>query len=143
LFERAGAADGGSITAFYSVLVEDEDSDPIGEEVRSLLDGHIRLSRQLSEAGRYPPVDVRRSVSRLFRAIASPEQIAAADRLRALLAKHAEIELLLQVGEFKAGGDPLADAAVARMPDIEAFLRQDAGACAADEAVRLLLEAVG
>jgi type III secretion protein N (ATPase) len=143
LFERTGTAEQGSITAFYSVLVEDDESDPIGEEVRSLLDGHIRLSRSLSEAGWYPPVDVRRSVSRLFRTIASPDQIAAGDRLRALLAKYAEIELLLQVGEFKAGGDPVADLAVARMPHIEAFLRQGAASCSAEDAVRGLLEAVG
>ena len=125
LFERAGAARTGTITAFYTVLLEDEEGgDPVGEEVRSLLDGHVYLSRKLGEAGRYPAVDVLGSLSRLFARIADPGQKAAAGRVRAWLARYAEIEFLLQIGEYKPGGDALADEAIRRMPALEALLRQ-------------------
>jgi ATP synthase in type III secretion protein N len=125
LFERAGAAKTGAITAIYTVLLEDEDSaDPVGEEVRSILDGHIYLSRKLGEAGRYPAVDVLASLSRVFPRVAGADQQAAAKRVRAWLAKYAEVEFLLQIGEYKPGGDPLADEAIARLPAIEALLRQ-------------------
>ncbi len=125
LFERAGSAGAGSITAFYTVLLEEEDGgDPIGEEVRSILDGHIYLSRKLGQAGQYPAVDVLASISRVFGRVASKEHGQAVTRLRAWLARHAEIEFLLQIGEYKPGGDPLADEAIARMPKIKALLRQ-------------------
>ena len=126
LFERAGTDDRGSITAIYTVLLEDEEGgDPIGEEVRSILDGHVVLSRKLGSAGHYPAVDVLASLSRLFGRITSSEHRAAATRVRALLARHAEIEFLVQVGEYKPGSDPLADAALAAKPGIDALLRQD------------------
>ena len=126
LFERAGTDDRGSITAIYTVLLEDEEGgDPIGEEVRSILDGHVVLSRKLGSAGHYPAVDVLASLSRLFGRITSSEHRAAATRVRALLARHAEIEFLVQVGEYKPGSDPLADAALAAKPAIDALLRQD------------------
>ncbi len=125
LFERAGAAGAGSITAFYTVLLEEEDgSDPIGEEVRSILDGHIYLSRKLAQAGRYPAVDVLASISRVFGRITGPEHRAGVAQVRAWLAKYAEIEFLLQIGEYKPGGDLLADEAIARMPALERLLRQ-------------------
>ncbi len=141
LFERAGAAKDGAITAFYTVLLEDEDgADPIGEEIRSILDGHIYLSRKLGEAGRYPAVDVLASLSRVFPRITNTEQRAAAQRVRAWLAKYAEIEFLLQIGEYKPGGDLLADAAIKRMPALEALLRQapDAGEPFADALTKLM-----
>ena len=128
LFERAGTAAAGSITAIYTVLLEDEEGgDPIGEEVRSILDGHVVLSRKLGTAGHFPAVDPLASLSRLFTRIATPEHRAAGARVRALLAKFAEIEFLVQVGEYKPGSDPLADAALAAKPDIDALLRQDIG----------------
>jgi ATP synthase in type III secretion protein N len=125
LLERAGNDDKGSITAFYTVLAEDEDgSDPVAEEVRSILDGHIVLSRELGQAGHYPAIDLLGSASRVFTRIASPEHQARALRLRALMARHKEVRFLLQVGEYKAGSDALADEAIARWPRIESLLRQ-------------------
>lgn len=125
LFERAGCDEHGSITAFYTVLAEDEEAgDPLVEEVRSILDGHIVLSRELAAAGHYPAIDVLASASRVYARVASPAQRAAAARVRALLARHAEVRFLLQVGEYRAGSDALADEAIARLPAIEALLRQ-------------------
>lgn len=127
LFERAGNDATGSITGIYTVLIEDEEGDdPIGEEVRSILDGHIVLSRKLGAAGHYPAIDVLGSLSRLFPRLAEPAHREAATRVRALLAKHAEIEFLVQVGEYRTGADPLADRAIAAKPEIDALLRQDA-----------------
>ncbi len=132
LFERAGNDARGSITAFYTVLAEDEDGgDPIAEEVRSILDGHIVLSRELGQAGHYPAIDVLASASRVFTRVAAAEHRQHALRLRALMAKHAEIRFLLQVGEYKAGSDVLADAAIQAWPAIEALLRQPPDHCTA------------
>lgn len=129
LFERAGSDASGSITGIYTVLLEDEEGgDPVGEEVRSILDGHVVLSRKLGTQGHYPAVDVLASLSRLFPRLAAPEHRAAATRIRALLAKHAEIEFLVQVGEYRPGSDSLGDQALALKPEIDAFLRQDADA---------------
>jgi type III secretion protein N (ATPase) len=125
LLERAGNAATGSITALYTVLVEgDDDSDPIAEEVRSILDGHIILSRAIAQTPQYPAIDVLTSLSRLMPAVASNAQQAAAHRIRSLIARHREIELLIRVGEYRAGSDPLADEAIAKLPDIQAFLNQ-------------------
>ncbi len=125
LFERAGNDSTGSITAFYTVLSEDEDgTDPIAEEVRSILDGHIVLSRELGQSGHYPAIDVLASASRVFPRVASTDHQTQALRLRALMAKHAEIRFLLQVGEYRKGSDPVADAAIERWPRIQALLRQ-------------------
>ncbi len=125
LFERTGNDAAGSITAFYTVLVEDEDgSDPVAEEVRSILDGHLVLSRTLAAAGHHPAIDVLASTSRVFTRVTSAAHQRSAERLRALLAKHAEIKFLLQIGEYRSGCDALADQAIERMPRIEACLRQ-------------------
>lgn len=125
LFERAGHDGQGAITAFYTVLAEDEDgSDPVAEEVRSILDGHVVLSRALGAAGHYPAIDLLASASRVFPRVADAAHQAAARELRALLARHAEIRFLLQVGEYQAGSDTLADRAIERMPRLEALLRQ-------------------
>ncbi len=125
LLERAGNDAHGSITAFYTVLAEDEDgADPVAEEVRSLLDGHVVLSRALAQAAHYPAIDVLASASRVFPRVAGAAQQAAVARLRALLARHAEVEFLVRVGEYRAGSDPLADEAIARMPALRALLRQ-------------------
>lgn len=125
LFERAGNDEHGSITAFYAVLAEDEDgSDPVAEEVRSILDGHVVLSRELAQAGHYPAIDVLASASRVFSQVTQPAHAQAALRLRALMAKHKEIRFLLQVGEYRSGSDLLADDAIERWPSIEALLKQ-------------------
>ena len=125
LFERAGNDAHGSITAFYTVLAEDEDgSDPVAEESRSILDGHIVLSRQLGQAGHYPAIDVLASASRVFNRVTGPDHQEAALRVRALMAKHEEIRFLLQVGEYAPGSDRLADDAIAAQPALQALLRQ-------------------
>jgi type III secretion protein N (ATPase) len=127
LFERAGTDAQGAITGVYTVLMEDEDnSDPVAEEVRSILDGHIVLTRKLGAAGHYPAIDILSSLSRLFPRLATPDHRAAAMRVRALMAKYAEIEFLVQVGEYRPGADPMADKAIAARAEIEALLRQDA-----------------
>ena len=124
LFERAGCDAQGAITALYTVLLEGEEEDPIGEEVRSLLDGHLHLSRKLGARGHYPAIDIAASQSRLFRKLSAPGQVHAAEAVRAMLAKLDEIELLLQMGEYRPGQDALADAALDQRDAIDMFLRQ-------------------
>ncbi|MCJ2013128.1 type III secretion system ATPase SctN [Methylobacterium sp. J-076] len=125
LMERAGPGATGSITAFYTVLVEGDGSgDPIAEETRGILDGHIVLSPSLAAQGHYPAVDVLVSRSRVMNAVAAPAHVKAAARFRELLARYQEAEFLVQVGEYKAGSDPLTDTAIARIGDLRAFLRQ-------------------
>jgi ATP synthase in type III secretion protein N len=125
LVERAGPARIGAITAIYTVLVEgDMTLDPVAEEVVSLLDGHIVLSRELGQRNHFPAIDVLRSRSRLMDAVVPREHKADAARIRELMARHAEVELLLRVGEYKSGSDPVADEAIARIDRINAFLRQ-------------------
>ena len=125
LFERTGNNENGSITAFYTVLAEDESgTDPIAEETRSILDGHIILSRKLGEQGHYPAIDVLASVSRVFPNITDQQHQQAAMHLRSLLAKYNEIEFLIQVGEYEAGNDAVADEAVAKIDQINEFLKQ-------------------
>jgi len=125
LLERAGQGRTGSITAVYSVLTEgDEESDPIAEEVRSILDGHIVLSRKVAAANRYPAIDVLASISRVMPLVTSREHRAAAAHFRGLLAKYQEMELLVQIGEYKAGADALADEAIGARPATLEFLSQ-------------------
>ena len=128
LLERAGPGQGGSITAFYTVLVEGDGTlDPIAEEVRAILDGHIVLSTALARAEHFPAIDVLSSRSRVMDVLVSPGQRAAASRVRLLLQRHAEIELLLRVGEYQRGGDRLADEAIAKLESINEFLKQRPG----------------
>lgn len=125
LMERAGMSDTGSITALYTVLVEGDDmTEPVADETRSILDGHIILSRKLAAANHYPAIDVLASASRVMNAIVSEEHLAAAGRLRELLAKFEEIELLVKVGEYQPGSDALADEALDKIHALRAFLRQ-------------------
>ena len=125
LVERAGRSQQGSITAFYTVLVEGDDmSDPVADEVRSLLDGHIVLSRELAASNHYPAIDVLDSLSRVMSAITTPEHKAASAKIRELMAKYKEIEFLVRVGEYKAGVDPKSDEALAKMDAINQFLQQ-------------------
>ena len=125
LLERAGTAERGSITGLYTVLVEGDDlQDPIGDTARSILDGHIVLTRDLATAGHFPAVDVLESISRVQRAVTTPEQQAAATALRRMLAAHRSVKELVEIGAYVAGADADADAALARLPRIESFLRQ-------------------
>ena len=125
LMERAGNSDKGSITALYTVLVEGDDmTEPIADETRSILDGHIILSRKLAAANHYPAIDVQASVSRVMNALVTKEHKKAAQALRKVLAKFAEVELLVQIGEYKKGSDKEADDALARINAVNAFLRQ-------------------
>ncbi|MGL6209790.1 MAG: FliI/YscN family ATPase [Paracoccaceae bacterium] len=125
LVERAGRTERGSITALYTVLVEGDDmTEPVADEVRSLLDGHIVLSRKLASAGHYPAIDVLESISRVLTSIASKSQLAAASQIRSQLAKYLEIELLVRIAEYASGSDKAADIALAKKPAIDAFLKQ-------------------
>ncbi|MFK8014896.1 MAG: FliI/YscN family ATPase [Gammaproteobacteria bacterium] len=125
LFERAGNSANGTMTAVYSVLVEDDnDVDPIAEETRSIIDGHIVLSKKLAAANHYPAIDVLRSISRLMPKVAAVDHLKAASQLREYLAKYEDIELLLQLGEYEPGKDATADAAIQYRDTINQFLRQ-------------------
>ena len=125
LMERAGNSDKGSITALYTVLVEGDDmTEPIADETRSILDGHIVLSRKLAAANHYPAVDVLASVSRVMNTIVDKEHKNAAQKLRKILAKYAEVELLVQIGEYKQGSDAEADEALAKVKAVNNFLKQ-------------------
>jgi ATP synthase in type III secretion protein N len=125
LLERAASTRAGTITAFYTVLVEgDPASDPIAEEVKSILDGHLILSSKLAEAGHYPAIDVLASGSRVMDQVVGRKQRDAAVHLRRLLARHQEIELLVRIGEYQAGSDPLADEALRKIEPIRDFLRE-------------------
>lgn len=129
LLERAGNGKTGSITGFYTVLVEgDNMNEPVADEVRSILDGHIVLSRKLAEANHYPAIDVSASVSRVMRQIATEEHVYLSGYLRKLLALYREIELLVRVGEYKPGQDLEADKALHCWPEIQRFLQQSTGA---------------
>ncbi|WP_374563780.1 FliI/YscN family ATPase [Ideonella sp.] len=126
LLERAGPGQRGTITAVYTVLTEgDADNDPVAEEVRSILDGHVVLSRDLAGAGHYPAIDVLGSISRVMPRVVDETHRRAAGRVRALMARYKEVELLLQIGEYRPGADPEADAAVRHKSQIDALLRQD------------------
>jgi flagellum-specific ATP synthase len=125
LLERAGSSPRGSITALYTVLVDGDDmNEPIADAVRSILDGHVVLTRSLAHAGHYPAIDVLQSVSRLVGEIVSPEIAQAGQRLRAALAVLHEKEDLVSIGAYNPGTDPALDAALEHRGQIEAFLRQ-------------------
>ena len=124
LMERAGNSDKGSITALYTVLVEGDDmTEPIADETRSILDGHIILSRKLAQQNHYPAIDVLQSVSRCQSAIIDRDHKAAAAKLREILAKYAEVELLLRIGEYQKGADPSTDEAIAKIDAVNGMLR--------------------
>lgn len=125
LLERAGPGRGGSITALYTVLTEgDSGLDPVAEETKAILDGHIMLSAELAHRNHFPAIDILKSRSRLMNTVASAEHNALASQIRESLAGYRDIEILLRVGEYKAGSDARADLAVSRHAAIGAFLRQ-------------------
>ncbi|HEY2767749.1 MAG TPA: FliI/YscN family ATPase [Solirubrobacteraceae bacterium] len=125
LLERAGTSPAGSITALYTVLVDGDDmNEPIADAVRSILDGHVVLTRSLAHAGHYPAVDVLQSVSRLVGEIVSPEVAAAGQKLRGALAALHDKQDLISIGAYNSGADPLLDAALEHRLRIDGFLRQ-------------------
>lgn len=125
LIERTGRTEKGNITAIYTVLSEgDGDGDPIAEEVRSLTDGHIVLSRDLAEAGHFPAIDVLASLSRCMPLVATQEHQKNAQSMRQLISKYKEIELLLQIGEYKKGMDKIADMSIRVKSKIDEFLTE-------------------
>ena len=125
LLERSGMGKTGSITAVYTVLVEGDDmTEPIADETRSILDGHIVLCRDLAAAGHFPAIDILQSASRVMHMVTSPEHRLSASKVRELMGAYKKSEILLKVGEYKAGSDPLVDEAIAKWPAINAFLCQ-------------------
>jgi FliI/YscN family ATPase len=128
IVERAGRTPRGSITAFYSVLVEGDDADePIADCLRGLLDGHIWLSRKVAARGHYPAIDVTQSISRLMPEITSPAQQAAAQVVRRLLSALNENADLISIGAYRRGADPTVDAAIELRGEIDALLQQQVG----------------
>ncbi|MCX7926137.1 MAG: flagellar protein export ATPase FliI [Fimbriimonadales bacterium] len=125
LLERAGNNAKGSITGIYTVLVDGDDlNDPIADTARAILDGHIVLSRALTQQGHYPPIDALASLSRVMPNIVAPEHLQAANRLRQLLSAYRDAEDLIAIGAYQHGANPLVDEAIARMDAIRSFLRQ-------------------
>jgi flagellum-specific ATP synthase len=125
LVERAGNFRAGSITAFYTVLMEGDDQmDPIVDAVRSLLDGHILLDRRLTSEGHFPPIHLLESLSRLMPSVCSPEHLAKAQRLRRMLADYTRSEDLIRIGAYQRGADPDLDRAMSVMPNLRSFTRQ-------------------
>jgi flagellum-specific ATP synthase len=128
LVERAGRFAAGSITAFYTVLMEgDDQQDPLVDGVRALLDGHIMLDRKLASKNHYPPIAILDSVSRLMSAIGSPPHLSKANQLRRLLAAYTASEDLIRIGAYQKGSDTSLDQALAIMPELERFLQQVPG----------------
>jgi ATP synthase in type III secretion protein N len=128
ILERSGPGVKGSITGIYTVLVEGEvAADPLAEEVQAILDGHVILSSELAQRDHFPAIDVLRSRSRLMTLVTSRPHQADASRLRELLSRYADVELLIRVGEYRSGSDPDADEAIAKIDEINGFLRQANG----------------
>ena len=145
IFERAGRFRKGSITGFFTVLVEGDDfNEPIADAVRAILDGHVVLSRQLSAAGHYPAIDVLNSVSRLSSQISSSEQKTACEKLRDAIATYRNAEDLISLGAYTNGSNPKIDTAIAVRPRIDEFTRQDSHQrVPLDETVRSLRDVAG
>jgi FliI/YscN family ATPase len=145
VLERAGTAPVGSITALYTVLVDGDDmNEPVADAVRSILDGHIVLSRELAHRHHYPAIDVLQSVSRLAPQLLATEHLDAGGRLRSLLAAHARAEDLIAIGAYIPGSDPRVDEARAKLADIEGFLTQGThDPYSRDEALGRLLALAG
>lgn len=125
LLERAGQTSRGAITALYSVLIEaDSMNDPVADEVRSLIDGHIVLTRKLAERGHYPAIDVLASLSRTMSNVATREHIGNAVQVRRMMAAWQQVEMLIRLGEYQAGHDAMTDAAVDAQDAINGYLQQ-------------------
>ena len=125
LLERAGTSANGSITGIYTVLVDGDDmNEPIADAVRSILDGHIVLSRSIAAQNHYPAIDVLNSVSRVMLEIVSKEHYQAAQKLRSILAVYKEAEDLINIGAYVAGSNPGIDKAIAMIGAVKSFLQQ-------------------
>lgn len=125
LLERTGTSEHGTITALYTVLVDGDDlNEPISDAVRSILDGHIVLSRKLAAANHYPAIDVLASVSRVMPDVVPPSHLTAASTLRDVLATYRDAEDLVNIGAYVPGSNPRVDHALARIDQVRAFLRQ-------------------
>ena len=127
LVERAGngLGNGGSVTAFYTVLVEGDDlTDPVADSARAILDGHIVLSRDIAGQGIYPAVDIQASISRSMASIVPADHLLAANQVKQLYSRYEQSKDLISVGAYTSGIDPITDLAIARQPQIQAFLSQ-------------------
>ncbi|MBB3083153.1 FliI/YscN family ATPase [Geodermatophilus sabuli] len=128
LLEKAGTAATGSITGLYTVLVDGDDhNEPIADTARSILDGHIVLTRKLATAGHFPAIDVLESISRVAGAVVPPPQMTDAREVRRLMGALRDVKELIEIGAYQAGSDPLVDRARQLAPAIEAFLQQPTG----------------
>lgn len=143
LLERSGQGETGAITAIYTVLVEGSDMDePVADEVRGILDGHIVLDRRLAARGHYPAIDVLQSLSRVMPNVTAKPHQAAAQRARALLASYEEKRDLIALGAYSKGSDPRLDQAIAAAPDLERFLCQEATLVEASSNTLQMLKAI-
>ncbi len=126
LLERAGNSERGSITGLYTVLVDGDDfNEPITDTARSILDGHIMLSRKLGHKNHYPAIDVLQSISRCMSSIVTSDHKAAAGKLKNVLATYQDAEDLINIGAYKNGSNPDIDYAIAKIKDVNAFLQQN------------------
>ena len=126
LLERSGNSDKGSITAFYTILVEGDDmNEPVADEVRSILDGHIILSRDLATRGHYPAIDVSKSISRVMDSIIDEDHKMAARKLREVVANYEKERDLILIGAYEEGSDPKVDYAIEKIEEVNLFLKQD------------------
>ncbi|MFC2950109.1 flagellar protein export ATPase FliI [Virgibacillus sediminis] len=125
LLERTGTDQQGTITAFYTVLVDGDDlNEPIADTVRGILDGHFVLDRKLAEQGQFPAVNVLKSVSRVMNQVANDQHKDAANKMRAIISSYEENKELIQIGAYKRGTDPEIDEAIQHHPKVQKFLRQ-------------------
>lgn len=140
LLERAGNSDKGSITAFYTILVAGDDmNEPVADEVRSILDGHLILSSELARQYHYPAIDVLSSASRVMNSIVPKEQLQFVGKLREVLANYRKNELLIKIGEYKRGADKAGDFAIDNIDKVLKFLKQGVDEkCSYEETLQLL-----
>ena len=141
LMERSGTAEVGSITAFYTILVEGDDfNEPIADQSRSILDGHIILSRDLAAKNHYPSINIPQSVSRIMTNLVSDEHKEAAAKLREVLARYSEAEDLINIGAYVKGSNPKIDYAISKIDEVNEFLKQGTfEQCDYEETVEKLL----
>ena len=125
LLERSGTGEKGSITGLYAVLVDGDDmNEPIADNVRSIVDGHVVLSRRLATQNHYPPIDILSSLSRVMNEVVNSDHLKSAQRLRSLQATYQEAEDLINIGAYSPGSNPEIDRAIEKNPGIREFLRQ-------------------
>ena len=143
LLERTGNSSRGSITGFYSVLVEGDDlTEPVADETRSILDGHIVLSRSLSASGIYPAIDINNSISRVMPSLIDATHLRAAEKLRSVLSVYEAQKDLIMIGAYKKGSDPETDYSIEKLGSVRSFLMQDSNESVPFEKVRQGLEAL-